>query len=44
MLRNLGFQAVCLHGQLSQAKRIGALNKFKSGSRSILIATDVASR
>lgn len=44
MLRNLGFQAVCLHGQLSQTKRIGALNKFKSGSRSILIATDVASR
>lgn len=44
MLRNLGFQAVCLYGQLSQPKRIGALNKFKSGSRNILIATDVASR
>ena len=44
MLRSLGFQAVCLHGQLSQSKRLGALNKFKSGSRNILVATDVASR
>ena len=44
MLRNLGFQAVCLHGQLSQPKRLGALGKFKSGGRNILIATDVASR
>ena len=43
-LRNLGFQAVCLHGQLSQAKRLGALNKFKAGQREILVATDVASR
>lgn len=44
MLRNLGFPAVCLHGQMSQPKRLGALNKFKSGDRTILIATDVASR
>lgn len=44
MLRNLGFPAVCLHGQMSQPKRLGALNKFKSGSREILICTDVASR
>lgn len=44
MLRALGFPAVPLHGQLSQAKRLAALNKFKSGERSILIATDVASR
>lgn len=44
MLRNLGMTAIPLHGQLSQAKRLGALNKFKSKSRSILIATDVASR
>lgn len=27
-----------------QAKRLGSLNKFKSKSRSILVATDVASR
>jgi len=43
-LRNLGFMAVPLHGQMSQAKRLGSLNKFKAKSRSILIATDVASR
>jgi len=44
MMRALGFSAVPLHGQLSQSKRLAALNKFKSGDRSILIATDVASR
>jgi ATP-dependent RNA helicase DDX47/RRP3 len=44
LLRNLGFNAVCLHGQLSQPKRLGALNKFKAGQRNILVATDVASR
>jgi ATP-dependent RNA helicase DDX47/RRP3 len=44
LLRNLGFSAVCLHGQLSQPKRLGALNKFKAGQRNILVATDVASR
>lgn len=44
LLRNLGFGAVCLHGQMSQPKRLGALNKFKSGQRHILVATDVASR
>ncbi|KAI8926224.1 P-loop containing nucleoside triphosphate hydrolase protein [Entophlyctis helioformis] len=44
MLRNLGFQAVCLHGQMTQPKRLGALAKFKSGGNNILIATDVASR
>lgn len=44
LLRNLGFDAVCLHGQLSQPKRLGALNKFKAGQRNILVATDVASR
>lgn len=44
MLRNLGLHAIPLHGQMSQAKRLGSLNKFKAKSRSILIATDVASR
>ena len=44
LLRMLNFPAVPLHGQLSQSSRLGALNKFKSGSRSILVATDVASR
>ncbi|XP_059809608.1 probable ATP-dependent RNA helicase DDX47 isoform X3 [Hypanus sabinus] len=44
LLRNLGFTAIPLHGQLNQNKRLGALNKFKAKSRSILLATDVASR
>ena len=29
---------------MSQVKRLGALNKFKTGENNILIATDVASR
>ncbi|KAL0580274.1 ribosomal RNA processing protein [Marasmius crinis-equi] len=44
ILRTLGFPAVPLHGQLSQSQRLGALSKFKSGGRKILVATDVASR
>ena len=44
LLRTLGFAAVPLHGQLSQSARLGALTKFKSGSRNILVATDVAAR
>ena len=44
MLRNLGFTAIPLYGKMTQNKRLGALNKFKSKERSILLATDVASR
>ncbi|PNP38891.1 ATP-dependent rRNA helicase RRP3 [Trichoderma gamsii] len=44
LLRTLGFGAIPLHGQLSQSARLGALNKFKGGSREILVATDVAAR
>lgn len=44
MLRNLGLEAIPLHGKLSQTKRLGSLAKFKSGTRKILVATDVASR
>lgn len=44
ILRTLGFPAVPLHGQLSQSQRLGALSKFKSGGRKVLVATDVASR
>lgn len=44
LLRTLGFGAIPLHGQLSQSARLGALNKFRSGSRDILVATDVAAR
>lgn len=42
-LRNLGFDAVALSGNLTQTQRIGALNKFKAGGN-LLIATDVANR
>ncbi|OLN88345.1 ATP-dependent rRNA helicase rrp-3 [Colletotrichum chlorophyti] len=44
LLRTLGFGAIPLHGQLNQTARLGALNKFRTGSRDILVATDVAAR
>ena len=31
-LRNLGFGAVSIHGQMSQPKRLAALHKFKAGA------------
>lgn len=44
VLRNLGFVAIPISGQMSQPKRLGALAKFKAGDCNILICTDVASR
>ncbi|KAH8076402.1 helicase [Aureococcus anophagefferens] len=44
LLRNLGFDAACLHGQMAQPKRLGALHKFKAGAATVLVATDVAAR
>jgi ATP-dependent RNA helicase DDX47/RRP3 len=44
MLRHLGFESVCLHGQMNQTQRLHSLNSFKAGQRSLLIATDVAAR
>ena len=44
MLQSLGFSAVPLHGQLSQRARLEALNKFRSKSRSLLVASDIAAR
>jgi ATP-dependent RNA helicase DDX47/RRP3 len=44
LLKHLGFPALPLHGQMSQSTRLASLAKFKGGSRSVLIATDVASR
>merc|ERR550519_1921927 len=44
ILRSLGFTAIPLNGQMSQNKRLASLNKFKAKSRTILLATDVASR
>ncbi|KAJ9610778.1 ribosomal RNA processing protein [Cladophialophora chaetospira] len=44
LLRTLGFSAIPIHGQLSQQARLAALNKFRAKSRSLLVASDVASR
>ncbi|XP_074269526.1 DEAD-box ATP-dependent RNA helicase 10-like [Silene latifolia] len=44
MLGNLGLSAVPINGNMTQEKRLGALNKFKAGECNILIATEVASR
>lgn len=44
LARLLGFSAVPFHGQLTQAQRLAALNKFKSGERNIIICTDIAAR
>lgn len=43
-LRHMGMNSVCLHGQMNQAQRLGALNSFKSKEKRILVCTDVASR
>ncbi|EJT98373.1 DEAD-domain-containing protein [Dacryopinax primogenitus] len=43
-LRNLGFPAIPLHGDISQDKRLGAISRFKAEPGAILVATDVASR
>ena len=39
-----GFAAAMIHGDRSQAQRIGALNGFDEGRYKVLVATDVASR
>ncbi|XP_045819541.1 DEAD-box ATP-dependent RNA helicase 10-like [Trifolium pratense] len=43
-LRNLGLKAIPINGHMNQLKRLGALNKFKSGDCNILLCTDVVSR
>ena len=44
LLRKLGHNAVTVNGQMSQAKRLGSLSRFRQRDASILVATDVASR
>lgn len=39
-----GIQASSIHGKKSQAARMGALEKFKSGKLRVLVATDLISR
>ncbi|KAM0681302.1 hypothetical protein GINT2_000501 [Glugoides intestinalis] len=43
-LHDKGFHAVALHGDKTQAIRDSVIQSFKTGRRSILIATDVAAR
>jgi len=43
-LRHLGWTSIALHGQMTQAQRLGALSSFKAKEKRILVATDVASR
>lgn len=39
-----GYSAEGIHGDLSQAKRLSVLRKFKEGTIDVLVATDVAAR
>lgn len=43
-LAQKGFKVAALHGDKDQASRMETLQKFKSGSYHVLIATDVAAR
>ena len=43
-LKDRGFPAVAVHGDLSQEQRERAMAAFRSGKKEILIATDVAAR
>lgn len=44
MLRQRGYDAVCIQGDLSQDARTKALEAFRSGQSQLLVATDVACR
>lgn len=44
LLKEQGFQAEGLHGDLSQVQRDAVMKRFRNGGTSILIATDVAAR
>lgn len=43
-LKNRGYQAEGLHGDMTQKQRDFVMNRFKGGNLEILIATDVAAR
>jgi ATP-dependent RNA helicase RhlE len=43
-LENAGFKATSLQGNLSQNRRLSAMNGFRDGSLQILVATDIAAR
>lgn len=43
-LQARGYNAAGIHGDLSQARRISVLKRFRAGKLDILVATDVAAR
>jgi ATP-dependent RNA helicase RhlE len=43
-LEGAGFRATSLQGNLSQNRRLAAMNGFRDGSLQIMVATDIASR
>ena len=43
-LRQEGFRAVTIHGDLTQKQRDNSMFKFRKGSEDILVATDIAAR
>ncbi|HKX81517.1 MAG TPA: DEAD/DEAH box helicase [Nitrososphaera sp.] len=43
-LRQDGFKAVTIHGDLTQKQRDNAMFKFRKGTEDILVATDIAAR
>merc|ERR1712142_414034 len=44
LMRKDGWPAMCIHGDKQQKERDWVLGEFKTGSTSILVATDVAAR
>lgn len=44
LLDRAGIQAMAIHGNKSQGARQKALNSFKAGDTSVLVATDIAAR
>ena len=44
VLHNLNMTVIPLHGEMNQYERMGAVEKFKEGAKSILVATEVAAR
>lgn len=44
LIRNKGFKVAGIHGDLGQAERFRNLDAFKTGSATVLVATDVAAR
>jgi ATP-dependent RNA helicase DeaD len=43
-LKQEGFKAITIHGDLSQRQRDNAMHRFKKGAEDILVATDIAAR